>query len=663
MKLILSLLVSATVCVAPAVALAQARIYGAPNTFGGLSDELSSGQALTKVAGGSFVMPPGRTPFFMASTSDGTVFSASFHQNANNLTPTSCYMTITCINPNAALCFDESDGGAKYSSTIYVKTRSGHRVPGGNETPCLTPSTTASGAVSGADITDIEKVVDAAGVEHVAFMSTMASLGNYPTTSFPALGFVSKINGSWRLNASKQYWRDQIGAASPLGAEVCPSGPNGPACGFGEMAFLRASRRLVIGFYFKTTPALAVFDLNGVALARYSFDKPGNRCTPDPNDLLNHLGTRQVDVDPTGVLGDERIAITLDASLPFSHPIQEFSYNERTKTLRPTTNFVSTVSGSDPLPDCASQGQNANYDKYGNLVVGAYSGSPLKSTYHVYIKDKLTRKRSIETRCPFTGYDEETHAKGCMADLSVGEFTDLTTGGDPKWSFVFHNANTEFDPTSTVLARLNGGAVNFLDVLQVRRSPVFVTYRRVNLDIDELPQASNVKRIVGWKGTLQAQTGSFWTPLATTIHNVDPDCTGFCERYTNELHPGWFSELKYNEIMNAALRVRQMKSTTRKIRKSASRTFKLILKTNKIPVTLDPVSSGFWLFPKESGQAVYRANIVADGCGATGCSYRILFPQSDLQQLADGDYRWSVVLKSSNTDDLVHAQGVIPISG
>jgi hypothetical protein len=665
MKFILSLLISTTLLVDSAFALGQARIYGAPNTFGSLPDWLSSGQALSKIPDNNLALPPGRTPFFMASTSDGTVFSATFHQNGNNGSPTSCYMTISCVNPSSPVCYDESSNTAKNYSTIYVKARDGYRVPGNNETPCLTPSTTATVNVLGADITDIQRVVDSFDGEHVAFMSTMASLTNYPLTAFPALGFISKISGSWRLNPSKQYWRDQIAASGSLGSTVCPGTGYGTSCGFGEMAFLPQSRRLVIGFYFKTTPALAVFDLNGTAIATYSFNAPGNRCTADPNDTLE-LGTRQVDVDPTAPYGDERIAITLDASLPFNHPIQEFSYNDRTKALVPKTNFVNTISGSDPLPDCSPQGQNANYDKYGNLVVGAYSGSPVKAIYHVYFKDKVTRKRSIEVNCPFTGYTEQNHARGCMADLSVGEFTGLTGSGYPKWSYVFHNTNTEFDPASSVLARLNGGAVNLIDDLQVRRSPVFVTYNHVNLDADLLPQsAPHIKSIIPWKGTLQAKTQTFWTPLATTLDPVIPGCSPifWCERYTNEWQPGWFYELKYNEIMDAQLRVRSIKSTARKVRKFSTKTFKFIFKTNQIPVVLDPVNSGFWLFPRTSGQAVYRADVIADGCSATGCSYRVRFPQSDLHLLADGDYRWSAVLKGLNTDDLVHAQGVIPISG
>src|SRR6185369_10154088 len=102
-----------TVLVESPFALGQARIYGEPNSFGSLSDTLSTGQTLSKIGDDDLAMPPGRRPFFMASTSDGTVFSETFHQNSNNLLQTSCYMAITCINPTSPVCYDESDGGSK----------------------------------------------------------------------------------------------------------------------------------------------------------------------------------------------------------------------------------------------------------------------------------------------------------------------------------------------------------------------------------------------------------------------------------------------------------------------------------------------------------------------------------------------------------------------
>jgi hypothetical protein len=661
MTLVLSVLMSTTFLVESAFAQGQARIYGEPNTFGSLSNVLSTGQTLSKIGDADLAMPPGRRPFFMASTSDGTVFSETFHQHSNNLLPTSCYMAITCINPTSTVCYDESDGLSKNYSTIYVKTRGGFKVLNNDESICLTPSTSDVFDVKGPDVTDIQRVVDDGGTEHVAFMSATAGVQGYPTTGFPVLGFLSKINGAWRLNSSKQYWRDQFGAA--LGGTVCPTlnANLGPDCGFAEMAFLPASRRLAMGFYGVPHPGLAIFDLNGTAQAVYHTIKPKNRCTPDPNDIVNWVGTRQVDVDPTGETGNERIVITVDGTAPFSHPIQELKYDDRAKTLEPVSNFVYTVSGSETLPDCTPQGQNANYDKFGNLVVGAAPGG--KAVYHVYVKDKLKRQSGLEQSCPFTGTAEDNYGnnfgRGCLADLSVGEFTGLSDGvPQPKWAFVSHNISTDFDPGSSVLARQQGGSVNLLDEFQVRRTPVFVTYPRVSLDLDELPLAANVNNIAASKGILQAKTQSFWSPIGITLENSDQNG----HRYVNQQHPGWFMELKYNEVLDAHLRVRGVKSTARKIRKSSHGTFKLIFKTNKKTLDFDPAVSGFWLFPNDSGQAVYHADVIKDPCGATGCSFRVRFPQNALQGLADGNYRWSVVVKGLTTDDLLHAQGIIPVA-
>jgi hypothetical protein len=670
MKFLLTVVIFAALLVEPNFASGQAFIYGNSGTFGTLPDTLISGQSLTKVATSNLKLPPGRVPFFMASTSDGTVFSGTFNTYGGNLMSSSCYMAIVCINTNSQVCYDESDGGYKNISTIYVKTGLGYKVPGNDTSICLTPSTSDVFRVTGADVTDIQTVVDEGGTERVAFISTSGSFG-HANDYFPALGFVSKINGAWRLDSAKQYWPDQMNAASLVGKTVCPVLSSGLAScnGFSEMAFLPGSRRLAIGFYYGTgkiepaqpnSPlgqALAIFDLNGVPLASYRFDAPGNRCTADPNDTVGIVGTRQVDVDPTGRVGAERIATTADASLPFPHPIQVLEYNDHDKSLKPVTNFVSTTSGSDPLADCAQQGQNANFDKFGNLVVGAYSSG--KSTYHIYIK----KKRSIETRCPFTAVNEDTHARGCLADLSVGEFTGLS-GNDPRWGFSFHNTNTDFDRDSSVLARLTGAKLSLLDEFQVRRTPVFVSYRAAALDASKLPRTGHADSIVGWKGTLQRATKSFWAPLATNLELADPDCTLpplLCNRYVNEKQPGWFIEFKYDEIMNAALRVRGVKSSARVIRKSSPRTFKMIFKTNDDPA-LDPASSGFWLFPAATAQAVYHADVINDGCGSAGCSYRVRFPQNDLQGLAEGDYRWSVVMKGSSTNDLAHAQGVISLS-
>lgn len=642
----------------PPVACAGVRIHGEAGTFGRILEPLRTRTPFATSVLPDLAFLPGKSAFFTAATSDGTIFAAGFHQNTENLVPTGCWVNVICINPDAATCWDEGVGEARHFANILVKTRDGATTDPRDEARCSEPSSSFAFRSYGVDISDIETVVDEQGEEHVAFVSSLASLGNYGPSGFPMLGFLSKIDGAWRLDEARQHWLRDIAQSSPEALVACPGDDCG---GVSEIAFLPRSRRLAVGVYFPRRQGLLILSLDGEVLAHRRIPYPGNRCTSDPTDVIPWLGVRQVDVDPTSTLGDERIAITVDGFAPFDHPIQELRYDEASRSLVPTTNLVVTTGGGEAPPDCTPRGQNANYDRLGNLVVGALVQG--RATYNVYVKDPATGVRSIETRCPFTGDSEDEIGRPCAADLSVGEIAGFDKKAGPRLGFTHHNANTLSAPGSSVLARVNfDGTVNLLDLVRANDLPVYVSYQRLGLDVHRLPRGDRVKGLVVWKGALRESAKTLWVPVATTLQTAAPGCSGgvFCEVWVNERRPSWLYEIDYASVLDGALRATGVAVTGSAIARSANERIKFVVRTNRND-SVYRQRSGFWLYPKDSDVPVLQERVQRGVCEGGTCEYKAEFRQRKLRRVTPGRYRWTLALTLKGAPDVLHAQGVIDV--
>jgi hypothetical protein len=644
----------------PVPARSQVTIYGESGTFGSFGATVPSGESLTKVTPTGFNVSPGRGAFFTATTSDGTVFAAGFHQNGNNLKVTSCYMSITCLNPNAATCYDAASGLNKNSSEIHVLTRDGYPSIPRNEALCSPASTTFTIGAGGVDISDIQTVTTTSDEELVAYISTGASFGNSDINGFPMLGFLHKESGSWRLDSTRQFWRDDLAASSTAGQAACPSNDCG---GVSELAFFKQSHTLVYGGYFPASQGVVVVDLDGVVQAHYAIPHPGNRCTTsDPSDTFNWVGVRQVDTDPTAPLGDERVVVTVDGDTPFNHPIQEFSYDDTNKTLAPVTNMVLTESGTEPLPDCTGQGQNSNYDVDGNLIVNATRGG--KEVFHVYMKDSTTGRRSIEDNCAFTGYTEANFASACLADLSTGYAVGVgpNAGDTPTWDYAGINlTSSQQDPNTRILSRYDANAyVDLIDTFRSNDRTIYVSYKPVDLGVGSLPVTGHTSFNLGWKGVLDTNAKSLWVPVSPIVGPIVPGCTSlFCDNYANEDLPSWMYEVKYEQVLNANLRVVNSWIDQPTIDTSDEALIGFYVRATYTG-TAKAAKSGFWIFPKDSATPVLVRQISRASCSGGQCNFQVKFHQDLLDGQPAGEYRWSLVL-TTNDDATVHAQGVIEV--
>jgi hypothetical protein len=653
----LGLVLSLTMLAVPA--RSQVTIYGEAGTFGTLGTTLPSGESLSKASPTNFNVTPGRGTFFMATASDGTVFAAGFNHNGANLTTSSCYMSITCLNPNAATCYDAASGLNKNSSEIHVLTRDGYPSIPRNEALCSPASTSATIGAGGADIGDMQTVTTTSNEELIAFISTGASFGGDPD-GFPMLGFLHKQSGSWRLDATRQFWPEDLASSSAAGLAACPSDNCG---GASEMAFFSKSHTIVYGLYYPDVQGLVVVDLDGVVQAHYAIPHPGDRCTPNPSDTVAWVGVRQVDTDPTAPLGDERVAVTVDGSAPYSHPIQEFSYDDTNKTLAPVTNMVLTESGTEPLPACTGQGQNSTYDVDGNLIVNSTRGG--KAIFHVYMKDSTTGRRSIEDNCPFTGYTEPNFATPCLADLSTGYAVTVgpNAGDTPVWDYAgFNLVSAQQDPNNRILSRYDTNAyVDLIDTFRSNDRTIYVSYKPVNLSSALLPLTGHMSGLLPWKGALDATAKSLWAPVAPNVGPVVPGCAPllFCDLYANEDLPSWLYEIKYEEVLNANLRVVNSWIDQPTIDRSDEALIGFYIRATYTG-TAKAAKSGFWIFPKDSATPVLVRQISRGSCSGGQCNFQTKFHQDLLDGQPAGEYRWSLVL-TTNDDETVHAQGVIEV--
>lgn len=186
--------------------------------------------------------------------------------------------------------------------------------------------------------------------------------------------------------------------------------------GIGQMAVLPASGNIVIGHYFDTgsgtnAGCISVIAPDGSLVAAYQIPNLA------PNSgTLTSASVRDVEADPTGVLGDERFVIMYDAfgtGAATGHPFQEFSFNATGhSTVLPNGVTVPALSAGGIAPVSApcepADGDVADcafccFGPDGALYVTTFApGGLAAGNLQVYLKPP-GGMRSICTAAPATG--------------------------------------------------------------------------------------------------------------------------------------------------------------------------------------------------------------------------------------------------------------------
>jgi hypothetical protein len=143
----------------------------------------------------------------------------------------------------------------------------------------------------------------------------------------------------------------------------------------------------------------------------------------------------------------------------------------------------------------------------------------------------------------------------------------------------------------------------------------------VNLSVNKLPNQGLMFGKIGWKGVLDPVAKSLWAPISPVVGPVVPGCQGiFCDQYANYDYPSWLYEVKYEQVLNAGLRVLDAWIDQPFIDSQSSAFIEFNIHTNHHS-TARSSESGFWLFPKDDDEPVLVRQISRGDCDGGNCDY------------------------------------------
>ena len=354
------------------------QLYGRPGSFGSLGrlSRVSTGQTVGTVPISSWGFGAGQSAYMSAVTGDGTVVMATTPYTDNQLQPTSSTMEVCYVQPSQR----------RFTRVVVPTTRGD-------------VSVSAPGSpFGGGDIGDVQ-VVGSGGNEQVMFCSA-APYHGWDVNRFGQLPSLASLrsNGAGRLNLQTYETGSVLASRSGTRAFTTEGYENtlGQAVtntrGLCEMALLPRSGHVVISQYFGDSQtqqgALVVVDQSGRILASWQYPVATYR-----GQAIKCLA-REVESDPSSSYGDERFTLicdTFDAqnrTIPF--PLQEFSYDARRATIRPTSTAVQASADGSRM-------ESAKYAPDGTLFVARTRFDGLRSD-----RVAIYRKGALAARAPAT---------------------------------------------------------------------------------------------------------------------------------------------------------------------------------------------------------------------------------------------------------------------
>ncbi|MGW3350181.1 GDSL-type esterase/lipase family protein [Nonomuraea rubra] len=304
------------------------QVYGAPGTFGTLTDggTAPTGQPIGASPVTGWDVPPGQSAFFSAVAADGTIFTAGLDHNAVFFFPTADDSVIMSFDPAR-----RAYGNIRIRSTTGA-THGRH--------PPASPG--------GSSIADLQAIDGGHAIAFTVFAPNQS--GHDGQGVWPTFGILTKSGGSWQVASGNQWTAAELRDSNPaLGRAAC--GDTAPYCrGMNEMSLLPASQDLVVAQYTSGTGeenksgAIVVLRVEGPDAAgrytarirgHYQLPRFPNPQTAAPDDFAE-LSVLAVEADPTGTLGDERFTAVFDA-WNVHNPVMEFSYDAATGRITPVS--------------------------------------------------------------------------------------------------------------------------------------------------------------------------------------------------------------------------------------------------------------------------------------------------------------------------------------
>ena len=327
------------------------QLYGRPGSFGELGGlkRLLGGQSFATVPIPGWGFGPGQAAYMSAVTSAGTVIVATTPYTDNQMQPTANTMELACLIP----------GSRSFGRILVPSTRG------------KTSLEATGSSYGGGDIGDVQ-VVGSGASERVLFVSAMPYHGWNVSTEglLPSFGALRPgARGRVTLDLSRQRTANQLAAGS-TGMKMPLMGNTygqtlSNSRGMCEMALLPASGDVVVTQYFgpsMTNQQGGILVLDTYGRIKASWQYPAATYRGGPVKCL----VREVETDPSGRLGDERFSIICDSfdanNNPVPFPLQEFTYDARSATIRP-------VSGAVQASADGSRNETAKYGNDGTLYV------------------------------------------------------------------------------------------------------------------------------------------------------------------------------------------------------------------------------------------------------------------------------------------------------
>jgi len=447
-------------------------LYGKEGTFGTVGARTSSGQPVATRGVPGFGFPAGRSAYFSAVAADGTIFTGGIDHSFNFIYMTADDMVVAAFDP-----------ATNAYRNINIRTTTGR---------------TSISDLRGSSIADVAALD---GGNAIAFTGPVSWRGQDAATDgeWPAFGILTKAGGVWQVAAGNQWTGGQLARSNPpVSAQACPPEAGHPEvsqCGGpNEMDTFPVSRHVIVAQYFSGLMAIdprgpdAAGRFQPAITGAYPAFTVKDVTTPDPDDTLT-LAPRDVQADPTGVLGDERFIVMFDAYFPTGSKMDtagfiELSYDARAGRIRPVS---APIVRGDRSPAGVYWNSAAWYDDQGN--VWSPSGTGFTGwRLGVYAKDGGARKIGGPA-CPFdparpweeyrlTSGDHNAWGQACPPDYDI--LQPSTQLG--SWGLVQ-------DPVSrTIVYQINGGHAIPIRVTGSGRAMTFSIGQLIDVDDGLLPR-------------------------------------------------------------------------------------------------------------------------------------------------------------------------------
>jgi hypothetical protein len=390
-----------------------------------------------------------------------------------------------------------------------------------------------------------------------------------------------------------------------------------PDCGgLNELSETPRSQRLIATLY--TGSKIAVLDSHGLVLAAFPLPPIADPCNPG---TTLTVAPRTVVTNPASELGDERFVVAYDTSLELGQPLQEFSWDEPSRTLTAITAAFLPSAPSHPGPICGTPTQLVTqpiYDRGGNLWIGTGRGlgnAPL----HVF-RASADGSRPLEGRCSYLDDFGEPRPFGtlCRSDLDLGP---PSRSSLPNWGTPWGFGLVEDRRSGAVFEVTARGEVV---ALRSHGPSLYSAQRIVDLGINLLPLSAGESHLAV-RGAVDSLRRKLWIPVATLEH-VGPCAFFDCDFEGGVSRDAWLYRIDIDRALSQTVRIAGVTAPQRTL---AGHDVQIELQA-RLGSAMDTGVSKLLVYLDDSNRPQPRLDWQVGACERT-CSYSAVIPGSSTQ--------------------------------